>query len=67
MRVFRAAQVLSKSVEDGLRTVPFWPGGSGVPNCSDTADLVGTMDTIWDSVNGYVEKADPNKLSLPSY
>ena len=62
MRVFRAAQVLSKSVESGLRTVSLWPGGDGIPNCSDTADLVGTMDTMWDRVNGYVEKPDPEKL-----
>ena len=33
-----------------------------IPNCSDTADLVGTMDIMWDSVNGYVEKPDPKKL-----
>jgi len=63
MNVARAAQVLSKTVASSLRVVSLWHEGAGIPNCSDTADMVGQMVTIWDSVNGYVngKKADPNK------
>jgi len=63
MSVAKTAQVLCKTVASSLRVVSLWHEGAGIPNCSDTADMVGQMDTIWDSVNGYVngKKADPNK------